>query len=683
MNNRVDPQLKVIVLLLSALLVCPPAWLSARNEPSRVVAVGDIHGDLDSFVTILQRSEVIDSNHNWVGEDAILIQTGDFLDRGHESRQVMDFLLTLGKTACKKGGRVVVLLGNHEVMNMVGDLRYVPEEAYASFVDAKSEKRRRDSYRAYRKQAERLAKALKQTLPAWTPSAEKQWMRNHPPGFIEHRKAFSAKGKYGRWLRRLPAVAQIDDTLFLHGGLHPRLASLPVKAINNRIKKEIQAFDEYKSYMVDKGLILPFFTFEEMLSAARRRLSTAQSEALIDGSSPAEDTSEVRILNGFLDLSNWTFMHPDGPLWFRGFATWPEEEGTAHLSSLLKLHSAKHFVVGHTPQLKGVQMRFDGKVFLIDTGMLSSFYKGGHASALEIQNGKFTAVYTDRRRMLLEPNTSSRPHERSERTSEASDRSLIDHHVWWDPDGNPLPFNTAAEIRDFLREAKIIWTRPVGRGTTQPVKILLEKDGLRLHAIFRDVKIDKRKIKLATGPKFFFRDDAIFELAAYELSQLLGLNNIPPTVDRNINGKRGTLQAWIEGALTVDDLIRKKIHPPDRWRWSMQRQRIYFFDSLIYNEDRNRGNILADLNWKLWMIDHTRAFRRWKELPQLEKIKYVDRHLWNKLQGLDEKLIQDRLHGLLKPPEIKGLLFRRQQLLEHVGKMIAEKGEGSVLFTLR
>ena len=82
------------------------------------------------------------------------------------------------------------------------------------------------------------------------------------------------------------------------------------------------------------------------------------------------------------------------------------------------------------------------------------------------------------------------------------------------------------------------------------------------------------------------------------------------------------------------------------------------------------------------MIDHTRAFRRWKELPQLEKIKYVDRHLWNKLQGLDEELIQDRLHGLLKPSEIKGLLFRRQQLLEHVGKMIAEKGEGSVLFTL-
>ena len=458
MNNRVDPQLKAIVLLLGTLLVCPPAWLSARNEPSRVVAVGDVHGDLDSFVTILQKAKIIDATHNWVGGNATLVQTGDFLDRGARDREVMDFLIALEKDARNKRGQVVVLLGNHEVMNMMGDLRYVSAPAYASFADSKSEKVRRDAYRAHMKLAERRAKLSQKPKPKWTPEAEKSWMEKHPPGFVEHRKAFGPRGKYGRWLRKHDAVVQIGDVLFVHGGLHPALAT-SVRQINNRIKDELQAFDEHRRYMIANQLILPFFTFPEMVNAARAEIEMQGQVPLTSRLTEENSGRKTELLNQFLNIVNFYIMHPNGPLWFRGFAMWSQEEGAKSLPGLLRAYKANHFVVGHTRQVNGMRMRFDGKVFLIDTGMLEQVYEEGKASALEIQDGRFTAIYLDKQEVLLDPG--------------APDRSELNQES---PHG-------------------------------------------------------------------------------YELSQLLGLNNIPPTVDRNINGKRGTLQAWIEGALDRAEIL--------------------------------------------------------------------------------------------------------------------------------
>ncbi|MDA2927930.1 metallophosphoesterase, partial [Acidobacteria bacterium AH-259-G07] len=689
--------IKAFAVVLGALLVLGPGWLNAQGKSSRVVAVGDVHGDFDSFVTLLQEAGILDSRHRWVGRNTTLVQTGDFLDRGPKAREIMDLLMALEKDARKRGGRVVVLLGNHEVMNLIGDLRYVPAEAYASFADQKSEKRRRDAYRAYRKLIELRAKTLHQPSPVWTPDLEKEWMEKHPLGFVEYRKAFGPTGKYARWLKKRPAVAQIGDTIFLHGGIHPTLASLTVKEINKRIKKEIQAFDEYKRYLVQQRLILPFFTLNEMVAAARGEVEIQKPEP-VEEPWPAQDPSlHTQILNQFLDVGNWLIMHPDGPLWFRGFATWPKEEGEQHLGSLLEAYGAKHFVVGHTTQLEGIQMRFSGKVFLIDTGMLSSFYKGGQASALEIRNGRFTAIYTDQRKILLDP-MSSLPVAGELGTGEellkgkavylAREGSFAtpatNTRVWLDPDGKSLPFRTHEQATEFLRTARVVSKRRVGKGINNPLKVLLEKDAIRMHAVFRDVHVERNVMRLGDGSiKLYFRDDAIFECAAYELGKLLGLDNVPPTVERKINKTKGTLQTWIEEAMTLKDFKKNKIQPTNKWRWIMQWQVIHLFDNLIYNEDRNQGNILIDHNEKLWMIDHTRSFRRWKELLHPEKTRYCERNLWQKLKKLDEAVVRERLKDFLHPFEINGLLKRREKLLEHIQNLIAVHGEGGVLFTLR
>jgi len=259
---------------------------------------------------------------------------------------------------------------------------------------------------------------------------------------------------------------------------------------------------------------------------------------------------------------------------------------------------------------------------------------------------------------------------------------------WLGPDGEQLSFRSIEEIEEFLRTAEIVSRKRVGEGINNPLKVLLEKDGIQMYAVFRDVRVQTPKMKMNDGTiKHFFRDDARFECAAYELSKLLGLDTVPPAVERKIRGKKGTLQAWVENVTTQKALRKTTDVPPsggiNRWRWIMQRQNIYIFDNLIYNEDRNLGNILIEPDWKLWMIDHTRAFRRWKELLNPDQIHFAERSLWGKLQTLDVTLVRERLDKFLNPAEMNGLIERTGLLVDHIQKLIDERGPGAVLFTLR
>ena len=262
-------------------------------------------------------------------------------------------------------------------------------------------------------------------------------------------------------------------------------------------------------------------------------------------------------------------------------------------------------------------------------------------------------------------------------------------HLQWfvDPDGKPLPFSSNGEIEEFLRMAEIVSKERVGAGLNNPLKVLLEKDGIRMHAIFRDIHVDQREIKLTDGTKFFFRDDADFECAAYELGKLLGLDTVPPAVKRKIQRTEGTLQAFVENAISNQERRDEKIPAPSEgleyWRWMMQWQQIQMFDNLIYNEDRNPGNVLISPDGRLWMIDHGRSFRRWKKLPHPELVSYVDRKVWEKLQTLDEAVVRERLKDYLQPYEMAGLLERRRLLVKHIQNLIDEQGAGGVLYVMR
>jgi hypothetical protein len=227
---------------------------------------------------------------------------------------------------------------------------------------------------------------------------EAEWMARHPAGFIEQREALSPKGSYGKWLRGHVVLAEINGVIFLHGGISPSLASMKLNAINSRIRDEISAFDSCKQYMVDERLILPFFNLQEMTAVVQAEISAEQKSKI-----PSVPERRAK-LSQFLQFPDWLSVRTDGPLWFRGYDQWNDAEGSSQIDKILQSFKADHFVTGHTVQKGGtIRSRFGGKIFLIDTGMLNSYYPGGRASAFEIQNnGTFTAKYMDQQAVLLE-----------------------------------------------------------------------------------------------------------------------------------------------------------------------------------------------------------------------------------------------------------------------------------------
>ena len=699
-----------LVAILCLSLVAGSSSQVIPPTPSRLVAIGDVHGDYDALVAMLQSTGLLDAKLRWSGGNAVFVQVGDFLDRGPKDRQVMDLLMRLEKEAPRRGGRVIVLLGNHEAMNIIGDLRYVSEAGYGNYANKNSEKRRTKAYSQYVSYRREFARSHGLQEPVLDAVVEAEWMKAHPLGYVERRQALQAGSKYGVWLRARPAMVKVGKILFLHGGVSPALASSSVEAVNQRVKDEFRAFDAYHRYFVDHGLILPFFDLPEMTEAARTDLTSKEeevvrkkAEAAAEGRAFQPDQAtqnHIRYLSDFLSLPTWYTVAADGPLWFRGFAEWSEEEGAPHVTNVLSSYGVERIVAGHSTQKGQISSRFGGKVLLIDTGMLTSYYPGGRPSALEIRAGEFTAVYPNER-VSLPIGSSARSAGTSSGEAGWDDGELPGgplagqepqgkpesgpprKRVWLDPDGKPLPFDSDEEIMQFLRTAEVKRMKTTPQGITRPSKALLEKDGIRMNAMFRTVNEEKDMARMAGGRvELAFRDSYLFECAAYALAQLLGLDNVPPVVERRIKGQSGSLQIWVEQAMTETDRLKKKIPPPEPLRWNRQVQVMHIFDQLVFNTDRNQGNILIDQNWKLWMIDHTRAFRRRDDLENQAMIWQCERKLFERLQALDPVEARRRLSPFLRGVEIDTLLKRRDRIVNLLRQRIAERGEDKVLFDL-
>jgi hypothetical protein len=292
----------------------------------------------------------------------------------------------------------VPLLGNHEVMNILGDLRYVSAETYAEFADGESEKRRKAAYQDYAAWYTSHTKSLKAIQQKALPATEEEWMAKHPAGFLEYREALDLAGVYGKWVRQHAAVVKIGGVIFLHGGISPNLISLKLEQISSQVRQEIDEFDRTQRYLVSHRVILPFFTLQETAAAV-------QAQITADGAAETPPDEEERsMMSRLADIGHWLCMREDGPLWFRGYDEWSEEEGRQQTEKILAAYEATHIVVAHTVQKTAhIRSRFGGRVFLIDTGMLSTYWRGGRASALEIQAGrKFKSVYLDGQESIFE-----------------------------------------------------------------------------------------------------------------------------------------------------------------------------------------------------------------------------------------------------------------------------------------
>lgn len=357
------------------------------DNVGKIVAVGDVHGALDEFVAILQDLGLVDQQLNWVGGKTHFVQTGDSIDRGAQDKKVLDLLMELEKQAEKAGGRVHPLLGNHEVMNMIGDLRYVAREVYAAFATQKSEELREKTYARYVKyRAARAERNIpKQTfMPA--PNFKDEWMTAHPLGYLEHRRAFSESGSYGRWLSNRNAVLKLNDTVFLHGGINETISKLSIREINERIRRELKTFYEARGVLVRSGILEDYLDFEETMQQVALEVKYLQAKG------GADDPTVLKALGEFQASGHWFITNPNAPLWYRGLAQEPEDVFQPIFDRIKTNLGVARFVLGHTPSLTGIARRFSDAVFLIDTGMLRKYYKG-RCAALVIEDGKFSPVY--------------------------------------------------------------------------------------------------------------------------------------------------------------------------------------------------------------------------------------------------------------------------------------------------
>jgi len=345
------PVILAVAYLRAAPLATPAVQIAAGScditAPGRIVAIGDVHGAYDKFLEILREAQLIDKGRKWIGGNATFVQTGDILDRGTDSRKALDLMRQLEAEAPKSGGRVVFLLGNHELMRMGGDFRYISDGEYAAFKSADAGDMRERLYQHLATQNAAAAKARNEPFDAR--EFRMAFLAATPLGSVEMQIAFAENGEYGKWLREHDIMARVNGTIFVHGGVNPSSASLGCNGINARARAEAKTVK-------------------------------------------ATDPNLDRTLT-------W---NADGPLWFRGIAGVEPVLTDEELAASLKSLGGTRIVIGHTVSLNAkIHTLYDGRVFAIDTGMLDGlFYPGGEASALEISGTTVTAIYVGKKEVI-------------------------------------------------------------------------------------------------------------------------------------------------------------------------------------------------------------------------------------------------------------------------------------------
>jgi hypothetical protein len=227
-----------------------------------------------------------------------------------------------------------------------------------------------------------------------------------------------------------------------------------------------------------------------------------------------------------------------------------------------------------------------------------------------------------------------------------------------------------ADFERVLATGEVTSSEEIGVGVMHPVKVTLDHEGQTYEASFKPIKRGRHK---------GFWESYQAEIAAYELDKMLGLDMVPPTVDRRINGQHGAMQLWADGCKAFGDIADNLPRTPG---WSHELSRMKMFDVLIHNADRNAGNILVDPHAHIILIDHSRGFITSRNmLKQKDKLPSAfDRKLVEKLKSLELSALKSKFGDLLMEGQIKAVIERRDGLLEHLDKLIKEKGEALVLF---
>lgn len=625
--------LRLIVFVIALGLASTAAALAAQSSwtgVERVVAVGDIHGAYDELTAILRQAGVIDAESRWSGGRAHLVSMGDLVDRGDRSRDVLELMMRLEEEAAAAGGRVHVLLANHEAMRVSGELQDAAPGEFAAFAADEDPARRDAAYRRY----------LAWHARADDAAARAAFDAAFPPGYFGLTAAFAPDGRYGAWILQRPVVITIDGTAFVHGGLTAAMGATTAEAMNETLPADLAAYARAWRTLVDAGVLNEETAFAERPATAAARLAELRGRG-------DAGTAELAALEAAAAELSRRAESPvfiaDGPLWNRSTAWCNPNAEVVRVDAALAALGAERVALGHTPTPDGrIVSRMDGRVLLIDTGMLAPVY-GGRPAALTQSGGRLGALYAD--------GSAARPVEPEPRRVGTRPARLTDD-----------------EIEDLLANAEIVSIEDVGEGVTKPQKVTVERDGVRIAGLFKTESTPIEASRRSQQDRLINVSDRWqHEVAAYRLDRLIGLQLVPVTVERTINGRTGSLQFWIEGLISELDREQQSLAAtgwcPLQEQWPL----MFVFDALIYNEDRTKQNMTySEDDWMMVLIDASRAFRTDRGRPQ--DIRKVDLKLSpllaERLAALDAGTLNEQMRGLLERSQVQALLKRRDEILE-------------------
>jgi hypothetical protein len=244
------------------------------------------------------------------------------------------------------------------------------------------------------------------------------------------------------------------------------------------------------------------------------------------------------------------------------------------------------------------------------------------------------------------------------------------------------PQLTAEQQREFLLSAKVIQSKQLSKGITNSYRLTLS-DGVITHdAHFQSINERRSYKQFDSGGESNFVDSYLYNIAAYELAGLIGLDDmLPVTVERKWQGKMGAVAWWLPTQMSLGEKQKNKISPPDLEAWNNSMYKLRVFTQLIHDTDRsNPGNVLIGNKWEVYMIDFTRAFRLYYDLKNPQDLVRCSRELLEKLRALNRDVLAAKVGNHLTGLEMDGVMKRREKIVALFEKLIAEKGEAAVLY---
>ena len=621
--------LLVLAAILAALAVpivvhaAPAGREYARGEwtdVSRIIAIGDLHGSYEKAIELFQGAGLIDADLKWIGGEQHLVTAGDMLDRGDGDRQVMDLMMRLQVEAEADGGRVHVLLGNHESMNLLRDWRYVSNGSFDAWAGDETDKDRKKIMRDYLNSRPSSDSRTKMSA---------QFQRDFPPGFFARQRSLDLEGEYGQWLLTLPAVIKINGVVYVHGGITVKTAQLGIDGINRQVTVNLEDHMQARRVLEEEGIVTPVMDLAEIRQIAKAgvKQGTRIPPNLLQASQQVLDTSSSE------------FLTSGGPLWYRGSSFEDERIEEEMLERALELLDARAMVVAHSPtSSKRISSRFHGKLFKVDHDI-------GESDTLQalVVEAEDIVVIDAKTQLTMMP-------------------------VKELPVGNHLPRDPAVlsdrDLREILATADIIDSKFIGRGSTRPRLLELKRNGTTQRGIYKSVEVEEAETV----------DRYQHEMAAYRLDRALGLDIVPVTVLRELDGQVGSVQEWVEGAIDQEAAQAYDLTLFETDEAIEQMAKAAIFDALIGNHYRKPDDILCLIGGhRFYFVDHSKAFSSSSEIDwDGAQIANVDPEFLQAIQRLDRPQLVQELGELISETQIDALLERRDKIVQQVEKIAAE-----------